>query len=261
MTSLWKLLAPVCSHLWITTQLLVLKGNSTTSPKQKCQCHRALLQFKRVGVIEFQGHSSTEIEVVNGMLSIYTSQSLEEVVAQKNFNRLSTALTLVTVCFLVNQQIVLSPGENMKNREHLMSQKVKPHKRPMWYVIQTCHVGRWKNWGSARTGLLRVIEKARRSAESCSTTRQPRVLVSGSLQPSFHASFHLYPFHTFSSEAESYFCKSSCFIIPYYIKTSILCSRFTLSLILDLVSVYSCLFINWTHLIVILGSRCNRKTL
>ena len=65
------------------------------------------------------------------MLSIYTSQSLEEVVAQKNFNRLSTGLTLVTVCFLVNQQIVLSPGENMKNREHLMSQKVKPHKRPM----------------------------------------------------------------------------------------------------------------------------------
>lgn len=197
MTSLWKLLAPVRSHLWITTQLLVLKGNSTTSPKQKCQCHRALLQFKRVGVIEFQGHSSTEIEVVNGMLSIYTSQSLEEVVAQKNFNRLSTGLTLVTVCFLVNQQIVLSPGEKMKNREHLMSQKVKPHKRPMWYVIQTCHVGRRKNWGSVRNGLLRVTEEARGSAESCSTTRQPWVLVSGSLQSSFCASFHLYPLHTF----------------------------------------------------------------
>ena len=198
MTSLWKLLAPVCSHLWITTQLLVLKGNSTTSPKQKCQCHRALLQFKRVGVIEFQGHSSTEIEVVNGMLSIYTSQSLEEVVAQKNFNRLSTGLTLVTVCFLVNQQIVLSPGENMKNREHLMSQKVKPHKRPMWYVIQTCHVGRWKNWGSVRNGFLRVTEEARGSVESCCTARQPWVLVSGSLQSSFRASFHLYLLHTFS---------------------------------------------------------------
>lgn len=83
MTSLWKLLAPVSSHLWIATQLLVSKGDSTTSPKQKCQCHRALLQFKRVGVIEFQCHSNAEIEVVNGMLSTYTSQSPESVVAQK----------------------------------------------------------------------------------------------------------------------------------------------------------------------------------
>lgn len=34
------------NKLWITTQLLVLNSDSTTSPKQKCQCHRALLQFK-----------------------------------------------------------------------------------------------------------------------------------------------------------------------------------------------------------------------
>lgn len=100
-------------------------------------------------------------------------------------------------------------------------------------------------------------EALRAAAQPDSPESSFRGLYSLLFVPLFICTFSI----LFSSEAESYFCKSSDFIIPYYIQTSILCSRFTLSLILDLVCVYSCLFIRWTHLTVILEARWNRKTL
>lgn len=49
----------------------------------------------------------------------------------------------------------------------------------------------------------------------------PRFPVLGSLQCSFCVPFHLHPLHIFSSKKESYFCKNSDFIRPYYIQASI----------------------------------------
>lgn len=114
-TSLWKLLAPVHGHLWITTQLLLVlkraiqplapsRNANVTVPfsNSKSGRHRipGPFQHRNWGG---EWHALNIHKPVPGSCR------------PKKFQQAKHKLTLVTVCFLVNQQIVLSPGEKMKN--------------------------------------------------------------------------------------------------------------------------------------------------
>lgn len=132
-----------------------------------------------------------------------------------------------------------------------MSQKVKFHKGPVWYVV---HFGRWKNWGSERNCLYQVTKRAigsvgRKTEQPDTPNSQSQELCSTRVLPSSSSDLHIFP-----SKMHLILIKTSDSIKPY-IRVSILCFRLILPLGLDLVYVDFPLFSAQAHLIVTLEAR------